>query len=81
MNYLKEIYPFQLTVKKANKSDHPADYLDLTFITHSGGKLSTRLYDKRDDFYFLTVNFLFLSSNIPSGSSYGVYILQLIKYA
>ena len=26
-----------------------ADYLDLTFIIDSGGKLSTRLYDKRDD--------------------------------
>ena len=53
----------------------------ISHSSHSGGKLSTRLYDKRDDFYFLTVNFPFLSSNIPSGSSYGVYILQFIKYA
>ena len=29
--YLKEIYPSQLTVEKANKSGHLADYLDLTF--------------------------------------------------
>ena len=62
-------------------SDHLADYLDLTFIIDSGGKLSTRLYDKRDDFDFHIVNFPFLSSNIPSGPSYGVYILQLIRYA
>ena len=41
MDYLKEIYPSQLTVEKANKSDHLADYLDLTFIIDSGGKLST----------------------------------------
>ena len=81
LDYLKEIYPSQLTVKKANKSDHLADYLDLTFIIDSGGKLSTRLYDKRDDFDFHTVNFSFLSSNIPSGPSYGVYISQLISYA
>ena len=67
--------------KKANKSDHLADYLDLTFIIDSGGKLSTRLYDKRDDFDFHIVNFPFLSSNIPSGPSYGVYISQLIRYA
>ena len=40
----------------------------------SGGKLSTRLYDKRDDFDFHIVNFPFLSSNIPSGPSYGVYV-------
>ena len=81
LDYLKEIYPSQLTVEKANKSDHPADYLDLTFIIDSGGKLSTRLYDKRDDFDFHIVNFPYLSSNIPSGPSYGVYISQLIRYA
>ena len=68
-------------VEKVNKSDHLADYLDLTFIIDSGGKLSTRLYDKRDDFDFHIVNFPFLSSNIPSGPSDGVYISQLIRYA
>ena len=78
LDCLKEIYPPYLTVKKANKSDHLADYLDLTFITDSGGKLSTRLYDKHDDFDF---HIAFLSSNIPSGPSYGVYISQLIRYA
>ena len=81
LDYLKEIYPSQLTVEKANKSDHLADYLDLTFIIDSGGKLSTRLYDKRDDFDFHIVNFPYLSSNISSGPSYGVYISQLIRYA
>ena len=53
----------------------PVDLID------SGGKLSTRLYDKRDDFDFHIVNFPYLSSNIPSGPSYGVYISQLIRYA
>ena len=80
LDYLKEIYPSQLTVEKANKSDHLADYLDLTFIIDTGGKLSTRLYDKRDDFDFHIVNFPYLSSNIPSGPSYGVYISHLIRY-
>ena len=81
LDYLKKIYPSQLTVKKANKSDHLADYLDLTFIKDSGGRLSTRLYDKRDDFDFHIVRFPFLSSNISSGPSYRVYISQLISYA
>ena len=81
LDYLKEIYPSELTFEKANKSDHLADYLDLTFIIDSGGKLSTRLYDKRDDFDFHIVNFPFFSSNIPFGPSYGVYISQLIIYA
>ena len=80
-DYLKEIYPFQLTVEKANKSDYLANYLDLTFIMDSGGKFSNRLSDKRDDFDFHIVNFPFLSSSIPSGPSHGVYILQLIRYA
>ena len=59
-----------MTVEKANKSDHLADYLDITFIMDSGGKLPTRLYDKRDDFQI--VSFPFLSRNIPFGPSYVV---------
>ena len=62
LDYLKEVYPSQLTVEKANKSDHLADYLDLTLSIDSGGKLSTRLCDKRDDFDFHIVNFPFFSS-------------------
>ena len=42
---------------------------------------SCKLYDKRDDFDFHIVNFPFLSSNITSSPSYGVYISQLIRYA
>ena len=54
------MYPSQLTVEKANKSDHLADNLDLAFIIDSGGKHSTRLYDKHDEFDFHIVNFSFL---------------------
>ena len=81
LDYLKEIYPSQLTAEKANKSDNLADYLDLAFIIDSGCKLSTRLYDKRDDFDIHIGNFPFLSSNIPSGPSYGVDISQLVRHA
>ena len=81
LDYLKEIYPSQLTAEKANKSYHLADFLDLTSIIDGGGKLSTRLYDKRDDFGFHIVNFLSLYSNIPPGLSYGVYKLKLVRYA
>ena len=35
LNYFKAIYPSQLTVEKANKSDHLANYLDFTFIIDS----------------------------------------------
>ena len=74
VDYAKGIYPFQLTVGKANRSGGLANYPDLTFII---GKL----YDKCHDFDFHIVNFSFLLSNIPSGPSYGVYISQLIRYA
>ena len=46
-----------------------------------GSKLSTKLYDKRGDFDFNTVNFPFLSSNIPSSPLHGVYISQLRRYS
>ena len=43
--------------------------------------LKTKLYDKKDDFSFSTVNFPFLSSNIQAAPAYGVYISQLIRYS
>ena len=77
----KDIYPSELNVEKDNRLDDQANYLDLTFIIGNNIRLYTKLYDKRDDFNFHIVNFPFLSSNIPSGPSYDVYISQLIRYA
>ena len=73
-DYVKEIYPSQLTVEKANISDDLANYLNLTFIIESNNRLYTKLYDKRDDFDFHIVNFPFLSSNIPSIALHMVFI-------
>jgi hypothetical protein len=44
---------------------------------------TTQLYDKRDDFNFSTVNFLYLHvcSNIQILPAYSVNISQLIRYA
>ena len=55
--------------------------LDLHLEFDEDGKLFTRLYDKRDDFDFPIVNFPYLSSNIPESPAYGVFVLQLIRYA
>ena len=44
-------------------------------------KLSTKIYDKRDDFNFKIINFPNMCSNIPASPAYGVYISQLIRYA
>ena len=43
--------------------------------------VSTKMYDKRDDFDFEIVNFPFLDSDVPRSTSYGVYISQLIHFA
>ena len=51
-----------------------------TFCRHRQ-KLTTRLYDKSDDFDFSIVNFPHLSSNISQSPTYGVYISQMIRYA
>ena len=49
-DYVKEIYPSQLTVEKSYKSDDLTNYLVLTFIIESNNRLYTRPYDKYDDF-------------------------------
>ena len=41
----------------------------------------TKLYNKRDDFNFLIVNFPFIFSKIPAAPAYGVYISPLIQYS
>ena len=43
--------------------------------------VSTKFYDKRDDFDFEIVNFPFLDGDVPSSTSYGVSIPQLIRFA
>ena len=45
----------------------------------SNGTVSTKIYNKRDDFDFNIVNFPFL--DVPRRTSYGVYISQFIRFA
>ena len=43
--------------------------------------ISSKIYDKRDDFDFDIVNFPFLDGDVPLRTSYRVYISQLIRFA
>ena len=70
------IYPAELQINKANASDTEATFLDLNLLIHND-IVSTKIYDKRDDFDFDIVNFLFLDGDVPRRPSYGVYISQL----
>jgi hypothetical protein len=45
-------------------------------IKIDSGQLSTKIYDKRDDFNFKIINFPNIFSNIPASPAYGVYISQ-----
>ena len=74
------IYPTELQLNRANSSDTKAPFLDLNLCI-SNGTVSTKMYDKRDDFDFDIVNFPFLDGDVPRRTLYGVYISQLIRFA
>ena len=67
------IYPTELQLNRTF-------FLDLNLCI-SNGTVSTKIYDKRDDFDFDIFNFLFLDGDVPRRTSYGVYISQLIRFA
>ena len=75
-----QIYPTELQLKKANSSDTEAPFLDLN-LSITNGIVSSKIYEKRDDFNFEIVNFPFLDGDVPRSSSYGVYISLLIRFA
>ena len=77
-NYVHLIYPDELDIKDTTESDKSASYRGILLNIDSNGRLTTSLYDKRDDFNFAIVNFPFLCSNIPLSPVYGVYISQLM---
>ena len=56
-----------------------ASFLDLYLEFDDSGQISTKIYDKRDDFNFKIINFPNMCSNIPASPAYGVYISQLIR--
>ena len=69
-NMVSQIYPSELQLNKANASDTEAAFLDL-HLSISNGIVSTKIYDKRDDFDFEIVNFPFLDGDVPRPTSYG----------
>ena len=55
-NMASQIYPSELQLHKANTSDTKAAFLDL-HLSISNDIISTKIYDKHDDFDFEMVNF------------------------
>ena len=77
---VNQIYPHELQLNKANNTDTEAPFLDL-HNSIADGFISSKIYDKRDDFDFDIVNFPFLDGDVPRRALYGVYISQLIRFA
>ena len=73
-----QIYPTELQLNKANSSDTEAPILDLN-LSITNGKVSSKIYDKRDDFNFEIVKFPFLDGDVPRSPSYGVYVLRKVR--
>ena len=77
---VKQIYPPELQLNKASTSDTEAPFFNL-HLSISNDFVSSKIYDKRDDFDFDIVNFPFLDGDVPRRPSYGVYISQVIRFA
>ena len=77
---VNRIYPPELQLNKANTSDTEAPFFYL-HLSISNGFVSSKIYDKRDDFDFHIGNFPFLDGGVSRSTSYGVYISQLIRFA
>ena len=75
------IYPPKLEVKETTDTALSGSFLDLYLEFDDSGQLSTKIYDKQDDFNFKIINFPNMCSNIPASPAYGVYISQLIRSA
>ena len=67
-----QIYHIELQLNKINSSDTEAPFFKLN-LSITNGIVSSKIYDKRDDFNF--------QGDDPRSSSYGVYISQLIRFA
>ena len=76
---VSQIYSTELQLNKANYFDTKAPLLDLDFSI-TNGIVSSKLYDKGDDFKFEIVNFQFLDEDVSHTPSYGIHILQPIRF-
>ena len=61
-------------------SDTEAPFLVLN-LSLTNDIVSSKIYDKQDDFNFEIVQFPFRDGDVPRSHSYGVYISQLIRFA
>ena len=78
-NSYKEIYPKELELKLEHNGLH-ATFLDLD-LSIENGKISSKIYDKREDFSFFIVRMPNIHSNIPSSIFYGTVLSEILRIA
>ena len=66
-----------MRLNKTNESDFSAPFL----ISINNRIISSKIYDKRDDFDCAIVNYPHLDGYVRRATSYGVYISQPIRFA
>ena len=64
----RQIYPTELQLNKTNPSDTGASFLNLD-LSITKGIVSTKIFDKRDDFNFKIVNVPFFDGEVPRSLS------------
>ena len=79
-NMVSQIYPLEFQLSKAYTSGTKVTFLDL-HLSISNDIVSTKIYDKRDNFDFEILNFQSWDGDVSRSSSYGVYVSQLIRFA
>ena len=78
-NMVRQIYPSELQICKANTSDPEAAFFDL-HLSISNDIVSTKIYNKRDDIDFEIVNFpismvMFLALHLMESISLNSFVL------
>ena len=70
-----QIYPTELQLNKAKSSNTEAPFLDWN-LSITNDIVSSKIYDKRDEFNFEIENLKFLDGAVPRSPSYCVQLLS-----
>ena len=79
--FLPLIYPPELEIKETTYTASSSSFLDLYLEFDDSGQLSTKIYDKRDDFNFKIIGFPSVCSGVPASPVCGVCVSRLIRCA
>jgi hypothetical protein len=78
--YLNDLFVYkdscpELEVKETTDTASSASCLDIYLEFDDSGQLSTKIYDKRDDFNFKIINFPNICSNIPASPALYIFTI------